>query len=35
MLVKNIIPTEQIVGILCDACGRSTKTTDIPHPLHE
>ncbi|MFM5219406.1 hypothetical protein ACEUAM_21540 [Aeromonas hydrophila] len=27
MLVKDIIPTEQIVDILCDACGRSTKTT--------
>lgn len=26
MLVKDIIPTEQVVDILCDACGRSTKT---------
>ncbi|PNO61699.1 hypothetical protein [Aeromonas hydrophila] len=27
MLVKEIVPTEQVVDILCDACGRSTKTT--------
>ena len=26
MLVKGIVPTEQVVDILCDACGRSTKT---------
>ena len=26
MLVKEIVPTEQIVDILCDVCGRSTKT---------
>ena len=26
MLVKEIVPTEQIVDILCDACGCSTKT---------
>ena len=26
MLVKEIVPTEQVVDILCDVCGRSTKT---------
>ncbi|HHQ4619844.1 MULTISPECIES: hypothetical protein [Aeromonas] len=26
MLIKEIVPTEQIVDVLCDACGRSTKT---------
>ncbi|EKP0261714.1 hypothetical protein JFQ93_003014 [Aeromonas sobria] len=26
MLVKEIVPTELIVDIICDACGRSTKT---------
>ena len=25
MLVKEIVPTEQVVDILCDVCGRSTK----------
>lgn len=27
MLVKEIVPTEQVADVLCDACGRSTKTT--------
>ncbi|MFQ2601389.1 hypothetical protein ACK30G_00700 [Aeromonas caviae] len=27
MLVKGIVPTEQVVDVLCDACGCSTKTT--------
>lgn len=27
MLVKGIVPTEQVVDVLCDVCGRSTKTT--------
>ncbi len=26
MLIKEIVPTEQVVDILCDVCGRSTKT---------
>ncbi len=26
MLVKEIVPTEQVVDIRCDVCGRSTKT---------
>ncbi|MDM5076628.1 hypothetical protein OB931_09595 [Aeromonas media] len=26
MLVKGIVPTEQVIDILCDVCGRSTKT---------
>lgn len=26
MFVKDIVPTEQVIDILCDACGRSTKT---------
>ncbi len=27
MLIKEIVPTEQVIDVLCDVCGRSTKTT--------